>query len=257
MKEAISRLRVIVSMHDATPFHLQRLIRAERFFQEVGVTKLTYLLVPKYHGSYLSSENQEFIDWCKKSRSIQLQWHLHGYHHLEQVSDLTETENGKSKSDGWKRKYLTAGEGEFLSLNAEVIRKKIIQGQDVFQKCLGFQPIGFVAPAWLFNDRLPTILKEQGILFTEDHRQLYRVDSGQSLASPVITWATRTWLRKYGSLVVCPILERLWAAEGVLRVAVHPFDFDHAVTVSNIRKVLKRVLKIREQNFTSEIHFPV
>jgi len=247
-------------LHDATPFHLDRIRKAEELFRELGLDKVTYLLVPEYHGGYLSSASPEFLAWCRAPRPFQVQWHLHGYHHLEQVAQLenggTSERRDASTGDKFKRKYLTAGEGEFLALGPAAMRAKLEAGRDVFRACLGTDPEGFVAPAWLFNSGLRPALKEQGIRFTEDHRRLYRTDEGGSLPSPVITWATRTWLRKYGSLAVCPALARIWSSVPVLRVAMHPFDFDHGLTAASIRGVLRRLLKIREQVFCDELAYP-
>lgn len=251
--QAGNPLKLLISLHDATPFHLDRIRKAENLFRDLGLDKVTYLLVPEYHGGYLSSDSPAFIHWCRATRPFRVQWHLHGYRHLEAGGNGNA---GASAGDAFKRKYLTAGEGEFLALDPPAIRAKLEAGREVFRTCLGTEPKGFVAPAWLFNAGLPPALKEQGIPFTEDHRRLYRTDTGGSLPSPVITWATRTVLRKYGSLVVCPVLARLWSSAPILRVAMHPFDFDHGATAANIRRVLRRLLKIREQVFSDELRFP-
>ena len=112
-----------------------------------------------------------------------------------------------------------------------------------------------MAPAWLFNDHLLPLHKEKGLRHTEDQRRLYRADTGASLPSPTITWATRTVLRKYGSLAVCPLLARLFGASPYLRVAMHPFDFDHPATVRSIRSVLEYLKPGREQAFPTELDF--
>jgi predicted deacetylase len=244
--------KLVVSLHDATPFHLERMRNAEAVFRRLGISKITYLLVPEYHGGYPSAGNAEFAAFCRGSRPFAIDWHLHGYHHLESSSEIAAGSGG----DGWKRKLMTAGEGEFLALDAGTQRKKLEAGRRVFRDCLGSDPEGFVAPAWLFNASLRPLLKELGFRYTEDHRRMYRVDTGASLESPVITWATRTFLRKYGSLVVCPALARLWSVAPVLRIAMHPFDFDHPVTVWNIESVLRRAMAGREQVFASDLAFP-
>jgi predicted deacetylase len=245
-------MKLVISLHDATPFHLERMRRAEAVFRDLGVAKIAYLLVPEYHGGYPCADSPEFIAWCRETRPFRVDWHLHGYHHLE-----TPDAGGASASggDAFKRKFLTAGEGEFLALDAASQRLKLEKGREVFRKCLGADPEGFVAPAWLFNAALPSTLKGMGFLNTEDHRRMYQVQTGKSIASPVITWATRTVLRKYGSLVVCPALSRLWSKEPVLRVAMHPFDFDHPSTVANIRSVLGREIRKREQVSAAELDF--
>lgn len=251
-------MKLVISLHDATPFHLERMRRAEAVFRDLGVAKIAYLLVPEYHGGYPCADSPEFIAWCRESRPFRVDWHLHGYHHLESpdAGVVSAAAAAATAGDAFKRKFLTAGEGEFLSLDAVSQRAKLEKGREVFRKCLGADPEGFVAPAWLFNAALRPALKELGFRNTEDHRRIYQVQTCASIASPVITWATRTVLRKYGSLVVCPALARLWSKEPVLRVAMHPFDFDHAATVANIRSVLGREIKRREQVSAAELVFP-
>ena len=43
------RQTLLLSLHDVTPRHLVRLVRAEALFRELGVTHATYLVVPRYH----------------------------------------------------------------------------------------------------------------------------------------------------------------------------------------------------------------
>jgi uncharacterized protein len=249
-------MKLVISLHDATPFHLERMRRAEAVFRDLGVAKIAYLLVPEYHGGYPCADSPEFIAWCLEPRPFRVDWHLHGYHHLESPGAGGKA-GAAGGSNAFKRKFLTAGEGEFLALDAASQRMKLEMGREVFRKCLGADPEGFVAPAWLFNAALRPALREMGFRNTEDHRRMYQVQTGLSIASPVITWATRTVLRKYGSLVVCPALARLWywSREPVLRVAMHPFDFDHPATVASIRSVLGREIKRREQVSAAELDF--
>jgi predicted deacetylase len=251
MTAASAARKLVISLHDATPFHRERMAKAEAVFRRLGISKITYLLVPEYHGGYPSAGDAGFAAFCRQPRPFGIDWHLHGYHHLESPADIAAGSGG----DGWKRRFMTAGEGEFLALDAATQRKKLDAGRLAFRDCLGTDPEGFVAPAWLFNASLRPLLKEMGFRYTEDHRRMYRVDTGASLESPVITWATRTFLRKYGSLVVGPTLGRLWSKVPVLRIAMHPFDFDHAVTVANIESVLRRALAEREQAFASDLAF--
>jgi uncharacterized protein len=254
MARAVPARKLVISLHDATPFHLERMRKAEEVFRESGVEKITYLFVPEYHGGYPSAGHPGFTEWCRTPRPFGVDWHLHGYHHLESPVPLGAGLDGRG--DAFKRRFMTAGEGEFLALDSQSQRRKLADGIDSFRRCLRSDPTGFVAPAWLFNSALPPLLKEMGFRYTEDHRRIYRVDTGSRLESPVITWATRTFLRKYGSLIVCPALARLWSNAPVLRVAMHPFDFDHASTTANIKAVLRKVMKGREQVFSGDLEFP-
>lgn len=263
--------RLLISLHDVTPFHLDRIRRAEELYRDLGLRKVAYLFVPEYHGSHRSAGDMAFAAFCREARPFEVQWQLHGYRHLEAPDPALDGpsdpgEAGSSEGagttgtaggagDALKRRLLTAGEGEFLALPASAQRARLDQGLADFRACLGFDPAHFVAPAWLFNPSLRPLLNARGIRFTEDQRRLYRTDGDRSLPSPVITWATRTVLRKYGSLVVCPLLARLFGSAPFLRVAMHPFDFDHPVTVRNIRAVLERLIPGREQAYPSELDF--
>lgn len=242
--------KLLISLHDATPFHLDRMRKAESVFGDLGLRKVTYLFVPEYHGGYPSGRDGDFREWCRATRPFEVEWFLHGYHHLE-----SPPEGKPAGTDSWKRRFLTAGEGEFLALEPAEQRRKLDAGREMFRQCLDRDPPGFVAPAWLFNPGLIPLLRELGMRFTEDHGRVYQVDAEASIPCPVITWATRTPLRKYGSLLVCPALARLWRNRPVLRVAVHPFDFDHPATVRSIRRVLGSLLTGREQAFSRDLDF--
>jgi predicted deacetylase len=246
-------MRLLISLHDVTPFHFDRLRKAETLFQELGLRKVTYLFIPNYHGRFPSAEHPEFVAWCRGPRPFEIEWQLHGDHHLE-ASSCADSD-AMRWTDQWRRRFLTAGEGEFLPLDAETQRIKLISGRATFRQCLGYEPAGFVAPAWLFNSRLVPILEEIGFQSTEDRHHIFALQEGRSLRSPVITWATRTTLLKYGSIAAAPVLGHLWKTVEVLRVAIHPFDMDHHQTVSSIRRLLDRVAQDRQQSFCGELDF--
>jgi len=246
-------MRLLISLHDVTPFHFARLLKAEALFQEMGLRKLTYLFIPNYHGRFASEEYPEFVAWCRGPRPFEVEWQLHGDHHLEDSARA----GGQTTSwtDQWRRRLLTAGEGEFLALDAEAQRAKLTSGRAAFRQCLGYEPTGFVAPAWLFNARLFPILEEMRFQRTEDRHRIFELHEGRSVRSPVITWATRTTLLKYGSIVMAPVLGQFWKTADVLRVAIHPFDLDHDQTVSSIRRLLDSVMQNRQQSFCGELPF--
>jgi predicted deacetylase len=241
--------RVLISLHDVTPFHLRRLKRAEILFSELGLTNVNYLFVPDYHNrtaTFSPSELEAYHLWIHKKRAFQVEWILHGYSHQELHTPPVKR---LSAAAALKRRFLTAGEAEFLSLDRQMVSERIRKGIAAFERCLNVQPEGFIAPAWLFNENLILCLKELGFLFTEDHNRIYLLANDLRLKVPVITWATRTFSRKYSSLILCPLLSRVWSDRKVIRIAMHPFDFDHKHTVANIDRVIKRVTKTRQQMF--------
>lgn len=229
-------MKLLISLHDVSPAHWNQLRVAEALFERLGIGRLTYLLVPDYHHAWDIRRAADFAAWCRARRPVRLQWFLHGYAHRAAGSPRG------GVADRLKQYWLTDGEGEFLSLDAREIRARLAKGVAAFEDALGARPDGFVAPAWLSNEHLAPALKAMRITFTEDHHRVYDVQRDRWIECPVITWATRTALRKYGSLVVCPALLQRWADRPVLRFALHPADFDHPQTVRSIEAVLTRAL---------------
>ena len=65
---------VLVSLHDVTPRYVERLARAEALFRELGVTRATYLLVPRYHGGWAIEKDSGFVSWCRQPRAFTVDW---------------------------------------------------------------------------------------------------------------------------------------------------------------------------------------
>ena len=95
-----------------------------------------------------------------------------------------------------------------------------------------------VGPYGLFNQHLLPALAERRFEFTESHPRIFHVGSGRELRTPMVTWATRTRARRYGSVMAAAVARRLWRAAPVVRMALHPFDFDHRATVASIARTL-------------------
>jgi predicted deacetylase len=244
------RRDVLLSLHDVAPAHRERVERAEALFAELGVRKITYLLVPAFHSAQPCDTDAAFVDWCRRPRPFAVDWLLHGYHHRE---DLPPDAAAGSAGDRLRRRYMTAGEGELLAMDADEADRRVSRGIGVFRRTLDRDPRGFVAPAWLFNPSLAPVLARHGIGFHEDHGGIIPTDDRAALPAPVVTWATRTPLRKRTSILGTPVLAALWHRKPLLRLAVHPHDFDHADTVASIRRVWSSVLRRRDQRLYGEV----
>ena len=152
-------MKLLISLHDVAPYHLARLIRADALLQECGAAKASYLLIPDYHGTGRSDLDSEFLAWCQAPRTFDVNWLLHGYYHIapkrpDQISPTLRRRVAE--------RFQTNGEAEFLRLTSQAQRERIENGCDVFVRCFGQRPRGFVAPAWLFNDHLVAVLRGAG-----------------------------------------------------------------------------------------------
>jgi len=233
---------LLLSLHDVTPRHVAGLTRAEALFRDLGVTRVTYLLVPRYHRGWSIEKDIEFSRWCREPRPFDVRWCLHGYHHEEPETRRTDR---RSVGTWLKRRLLTAGEGEFLSLSAAEVSDRIDRGRKAFKACLGADPAAFVAPAWLFNQALMPALAERGFAWTEDHWRIHDLHCRTAVDAPVITWASRTCARRWGSICLAPRLLQRWHDKPILRIAVHPLDFDHQRLVEAITHTIATALRDR------------
>jgi hypothetical protein len=129
----------------------------------------------------------------------------------------------------------------------------LIRGREVFRRTLDRDPTGFIAPKWMGNRQLVEILTEMGYSWTEDDHSLCHLASGRRRWSPVITWVTRSAWRKRAALWGCPLLLRLTQSMPLLRIAMHPFDFDHPEVIASIARIVAQARQVREQAFYPEL----
>lgn len=246
----MSELRLAFALHDVTPFHQRRIERAEALFASWGVEKATYLFIPNYHGEH-SAASPEFAAWCRRERPFAVDWFLHGYYHREcatksdpaAIGTVAQLERGP-------------GEGEFAALDEPTAEIRLRRGRELFSECLGAPPRGFVAPRWSLNSRLGSLLTENSFAWTETRREIVHLTTAQRWSAPAITWATRTPLRKATSLVGVPLLRTWWRRTPFLRIAVHPFDFDHPATIRSIERTVLSAVGARRQIFYDELLAP-
>lgn len=240
---------LLCSLHDVAPFHLGRLRRAEAVLERLGVTRATYLLVPDFHGRGRADQDDAFVAWCRAPRPFAVRWALHGYTHRDDAPP----DARRTPAERLKARWLTGGEGEFLRRDAAVLEDRLRRGSDVFRAALDADPRGFVAPAWLHTSALPPLLSRLGFAWTEDHRAVHGLGDGRRVSAPVVTWATRTPLRRWASVRGTPLLLRRWRKRPVLRLAAHPFDFDHPDTLSSITRVWRHALALGPQRFVEDV----
>ena len=154
---------------------LPGLDRAEALLAALGVTEVTYILVPDFHAIAPIVDDESFARWIHQPRGFTVEWARHGYYHLE-VGESRPLRTGE-----WlKRRLLTDHEGECLALRSECLRDRLARGRGVFERVVGGPPRTFVAPAWLFGDDLTPVLAAEGFQYTEDRRRVYDLRTHQA-----------------------------------------------------------------------------
>src|SRR5262249_12848151 len=176
---------LLVSLHDVTPAHAARIELAERLLTSLGISTVAYLFVPNFHGRAPAHDDAEFVAWCRARRPYSVEWVLHGYVHREDPLDRPDASS--TLTDWFARRFLTDGEGEFLSLRGRRLVQRLDAGVESVRYAVGRPPEGFVAPAWLYNDELIPCLKRLDVAFAESHFHLFDLRGDRAEPAPVLT----------------------------------------------------------------------
>ena len=229
-----STRRLLASIHDVTPYHLDRLERLVPLIEEVvGKGNFALLVVPDFHRAGRLDHNTEFArrlrGWADDGCDI----FLHGFTHLD---DSKHNSIGASL----KARKLTAGEGEFLGLSYYDASRKLIDGRRMVEDIIGRPVTGFIAPAWLYSTDTVRAIAHQGFTLCEDHFRVWNPQDAKVHArGPVVTYASRSPSRLLSSLLWSRIATVVLSRANVVRFAVHPNDVDAPELVAEISRALR------------------
>nr|WP_229477088.1 DUF2334 domain-containing protein [Massilia rubra] len=174
------RAALCVVIHDVAPATWPDCLRLSQAVREVADVALTWLVVPRWHGSEARSPVFEAALDGLLADGHELA--LHGYSHLDTAA----------RSSGWRSRFLrgvyTEGEGEFAALDVGEARRRIALGRAWFD-ARGWPVSGFIAPAWLLGDGAWEALRASPFIYTTTWRHFHclmprEAQSGQPPSSP-------------------------------------------------------------------------
>ena len=229
-----STKRLLASIHDVTPYHLNRLERLVPLVEAiVGKGNFALLVVPDFHREGRLDNDAGFAKrlrgWAEDGCDI----FLHGFTHLD---DSKHPSIGASL----KARRLTAGEGEFLGLSYYDASRKLIDGRKMVEDIIGRPVTGFIAPAWLYSPDSLRAIAHQGFTLCEDHFSVWNPQDAKVHArGPVITYASRSPSRLISSLLWSRIATVVLSRANVVRFAVHPNDVDAPELITDISRALR------------------
>jgi len=223
-----TRRILLASIHDVSPrfeSEVDRLI--DLLSPHIGI-RTAMLVVPNHWGSAPIVPGSAFAtrlrSWADEGREI----FLHGFYHRDESRH-------HGPSDRIRARFMTAGEGEFLGLSAREATIRLFNGQRLIEDVIGKRVAGFVAPAWLYGSGAMEALADAKVQIAEDHLRVWSPASGRQLAwGPVITWASRSSIRRGSSLAAAFALRH--APMPTLRIGVHPPDVRHPSLVRSIER---------------------
>lgn len=230
---------VCIALHDVAPATWARCARLLAMLDEIGARAITLLVVPDFHRRGAVASDAAFIAAIEARRERGDEIALHGYTHVDESAAPT------SPSAWFRRRVLTASEGEFSALDRFSAAQRIAAGRDMLAR-IGWHVDGFVPPAWLASRGTREALAVSDLLYTTTHTSLVDLRGGMALDAPSITASPRSaWRRALSERWLCAAH---WATRksAIVRAGLHPADADHPRLLAAWRSLLVEWLAERE-----------
>jgi predicted deacetylase len=238
-----------VSLHDVAPetWEICRKIIDE--IQHRGVRVCSLLVVPDYHHTGPSLQNQSFTSWLRDLESEGHEIVIHGYFHERPRGA------GESFTARFLTRIYTQDEGEFFDLSYDEARRRIILAREEFAQG-GLKPRGFVAPAWLLGTEAERAVRDAGMEYTTRLGSVRDLQSGDTFWARSLVYSVRNPWRRQASLCWNAMLALVARGDSLVRLSIHPADYAHSSIWKQICSLLDGMRSgrtpITYQDWTSE-----
>lgn len=230
---------LLTSIHDVGPLFESAVDQLfDRVSLTLGSSRMAMLVVPDHWGQAPLASAPAFQRRLRGWAEAGVDMFVHGWFHKDA--------GHHSGIAAWKGAHMTAGEGEFLGLDAATAAQRIADGRALIEDITGQPAAGFIAPAWLYGAGARAALVASGLPMAEDHFRVWSPADGKVLArGPVVTWATRSRARMASSLAFAALARHALQPLRVARVAVHPGDAHCPPVLDSIDRTLSALRRGR------------
>jgi predicted deacetylase len=229
---------LVVSLHDVAPATQQVTEKILTALAHRGVSVCSLLVVPNYHNLGSSVENREFSLWLRELEGRGHEIVIHGYFH----------ERPRQPNEDFRAKLITRfytnDEGEFYDLGYDEALLRITRARDEFRQ-IGLRPRGFIAPAWLLNKEAESAAIDAGLEYTTRLRTVRDFRSDRDFHSRALVYSVRNRWRTAVSLLWNGALLPYASQKALVRLSIHPPDFECAEVWRQILRVLDSVIAAR------------
>ncbi|WP_229424918.1 DUF2334 domain-containing protein [Massilia sp. Se16.2.3] len=163
---------------------------------------------------------------------------LHGYTHLDSAAP-----EGSLRARFLRGVY-TQREGEFAALTAAEARMRIELGLAWF-RARGWEPSGFVPPAWLLGQGSREALAGYGFSYTTTFTRFHLLPERGSVFAPSLVYAARNRAGRLFSPLAASMAARALAGSPLMRLSLHPPDLRHPRLMAHARHIVARALETR------------
>jgi predicted deacetylase len=223
-----------VSLHDVAPTTVAACRSTLEFLDGLGIGPVSLLVVPDYHGHGRIDRDPGFCAFLRAREDRGDEIVLHGFWHRDTATPC------RNLREWVERRVLTNGEGEFSRLDTVAARNRLLRGLAVL-RAAGWQPRGFVAPAWLMSPGTHDALESLPLQYCATRDFIVPLHGGETIRAPSLVVSTgSSWRRLLSPAWNRARLAR-WHEQPVLRAALPPGDVDHASSAALWRALLRRL----------------
>ena len=228
---------LVVSIHDLSTITRGAVERMLEDLEKVGVSQTSLLVIPDHHHKGRIDADPAF---CEMLRGAVAEGHeavLHGFYHLRSAKE------GEGVATRLITRSYTAGEGEFYDLGREEAVALLRKGKEALGNC-GVPFSGFIAPAWLLGEDAETAVWEEGFAYTTRIGSVIERGGSEHRSRSMVYSVRAPWRRGLSLLWNATLFQRLKKAP-LLRIGLHPPDWEHAAIRRHILKSIREAAQAR------------
>lgn len=234
----MSAAQVALVLHDVAPATWTACERLLRALSIVPGDALTLLVVPHYHRGRRCDEpafRRALDPWLAGGAEVA----LHGYVHHD------DAHAPRAAGDWFRRRVLTAGEGEFAALARDEAAARIDAGLALMARC-GWTPQGFVAPAWWLSPGARQALSQSRLRWCGTRTGLHALPDWRALRAPALGYSARSAWRRSMSPSIVELQRRAADRDCVpVRLALHPADAAWPALIEHASGIWRRLRERR------------
>ncbi len=220
--------RIAVALHDIEPATFARCALMRDWLHDLGVGKVTLLVIPAGDLHPLHDRSPELARWLGAQVDGGDAVAQHGFQHRRGPAG---PRAARAVPRGQR-----AREAEFVGLDAGEARRAVAAGRRVL-KLAGVEPLGFVAPAYAYTPALERALAESFSWWASVTR--LSLDHGRRTAPlPALTLPGPD--AGPGDHCRWPRVRSRRRTGPLLRVDLHPGDLEVAGRIASLERVLRR-----------------
>lgn len=219
--------RLAVAIHDVEPRSFARTRQIRDWLRERGVTRATLLVIPAVDLHPIGFRAPALASWLRGRTAAGDVIAQHGLAHR------------RTARAPFPRNLVAHWQGgdaaEFPGLGSEDAGRRVDCGRRLLRD-IELDPRGFVAPGYAYTNELRKLLSERFDWFA-DLRGIC-AGSERAIRAPALCLGTSTPLKR----TLSPAVVRATALRSreLMRLDIHPADFDHPGHVATLEALLKR-----------------